>query len=158
MVYLTLVATGAIFSFCLEKSQFNSALLVLPVICNILGWTYLRNDEKVNHIGYYLKQSLLPKIAGLLEDDPKPSLENWETHREQYNRRPTKKSTQLFFDILLFCATGLAAVILFAFIHPEINLYHTIVIICELLLTLRVGIEFYFIYQSESSPTVGTHP
>ena len=50
MIYLTLGVVGAIFSFCLEKPEYNIAFLVLPFICTILGWTYFANDRKVSEI------------------------------------------------------------------------------------------------------------
>ena len=41
MIYLTLVAIGGIFSFAIENSNYNLALLVLPVSSNLQSENYV---------------------------------------------------------------------------------------------------------------------
>jgi hypothetical protein len=63
MLYVTLVAVGGISAFALEGSTNAfvpslrlSALLVIPWIGAVLGWTYVINDEKISAIGDYIKK------------------------------------------------------------------------------------------------------
>ncbi len=54
LLYVNLAAVGAIFSFALNKPDNKYALLVLPLVSVILGWTYLVNDQKNSAIGQYI--------------------------------------------------------------------------------------------------------
>lgn len=72
MIYLTLAAIGTVFSFALEKPDLNIALLVLPFLCIVLGWTYLAIDGKISAIGNYIRTCIVPKLTEHNSDDKMP--------------------------------------------------------------------------------------
>lgn len=43
LIYVNLVAVGGILSFALSQLENKHGLLIVPVVCLILGWTYLGN-------------------------------------------------------------------------------------------------------------------
>ena len=55
MIYITLGIFGSILSFALSNKTNLYALLVIPWVCLILGWTYIVNDEKISAIGKYIR-------------------------------------------------------------------------------------------------------
>ena len=97
MIYLTLVGIGAVFSFALEKPNFNIAFLVLPFMCIVLGWTYLANDEKISSIGNYIRTVLLPKIQNSNFESNKTN--SWEHFLKSDKRRNQRKLIQLIIDV-----------------------------------------------------------
>lgn len=78
IIFLTLAFIGTVFSFALEKPDLNIALLVLPFLCKVLGWTYLANDEKISAIGNYVRTCLVPKLPEHNPDDKMPISGHWE--------------------------------------------------------------------------------
>lgn len=98
LVYGTLTALGASAVFASTTSRGGLALLVVPLVCVALGWTYLRNNAKISAIGRYL--------AGVFPD-------SWETHRVSEPGRRRRKVVQLLVDVIVFVVTGAAALVLF---------------------------------------------
>ena len=62
MIYITLGIFGGILSFALSNKTNLYALLVIPWVCLILGWTYIVNDEKISAIGKYIRLTLTEKV------------------------------------------------------------------------------------------------
>jgi hypothetical protein len=62
IIYVTLGSFGAILSFAIADKVNYHALLLIPWVCVILGWTYLVNDDKISAIGRYIRDDLEKKI------------------------------------------------------------------------------------------------
>ncbi len=142
MIYLTLAAIGTVFSFALEKPDLNIALLVLPFLCIVLGWTYLSNDEKISAIGNYVRCCLVPKLAEHSSDEKLSLTGHWEDYLRQDKSRRQRKWFQLFVDLSIFCFSGLTSIIAFYLLHDIPNGYHIIISIGEGLLLLFLGFQF----------------
>jgi len=132
MIYITLGAIGAVFSYALQKPEAEIALLVLPFVCLIMGWTYLTNDYKISQMGAYIRKKLIPEILkdpNLTED----TQINWEIFNRTHNRRKRHKLLQLVVDITIFGISGVVSVMTFIVLHSELNFYHLILISLEFL-------------------------
>lgn len=105
LIYATLTSIAAVLLFAFNGVDHRSALLLLPPVCLVLGWTYLINDEKVTAIGRYIRDDLAPRLAGA------EAVLGWESTHRSDARRSERKFIQAIIDILLFCGTGIAAVI-----------------------------------------------
>lgn len=113
MIPLALAAVGALVPFALAKEEHLPALLLIPIICVILGWSYITNDEKVSHLGWYLRVKLGDWVAKLIDAPPDQVL-HWEVWHRSDDRRPERKRTQLMVDLLTFVFPGLLATGLYA--------------------------------------------
>lgn len=141
IIYLTLGIFGGILSFALSNKTNFYALLVIPWICLILGWTYLVNDEKISAIGKYIRLNLTEKIKVQTGETNIESIFGWEIVHRSDERRKRRKIEQLIIDEITFVFSGLVA--LFTFWSPDTNLPLTIHILCtfELILLVILGIE-----------------
>jgi hypothetical protein len=142
MIYLTLAAIGTVFSFALEKPDLNIALLVLPFLCIVLGWTYLVNDEKISAIGNYVRTCLVPKLTEHNPEDKLPISGHWEDFLKKDKSRRQRKWFQLFIDLSIYCFSGAISIISFYKLHGNINLYFILVSIAEGLLLLLLTYQF----------------
>jgi hypothetical protein len=129
MLYVTLVAGGALASFALGgeggaawPGPRRYALLVIPWICVILGWTYVINDEKISAIGDYIKRpgGLADRIQALIgggesggERGGRDPLFDWERAHARDGYRLLRKLFQLIVDLTTFVASGFAAIVVF---------------------------------------------
>jgi len=117
LLYVMLGAAGGILAFALSKDGPNAALLAIPWVALILGWTYLVNDEKISAIGQYIRGALEPELRNLTTSSE--SLLGWEVaHRSDQYRRE-RKFVQLCIDILTFAGSGLAAIALYLVREPQ---------------------------------------
>ncbi len=142
MIYLTLAAIGAVFSFALEKPDYDIALLVLPFSCIVLGWTYLTNDEKISAIGNYIRTCLVPKLT---EHNPydKLSLEgHWEDFLKKDKSRKQRKWFQLFIDLSIYCFSGFISIISFYKLHNTVSWYFVLISIGEGILLIFLTYQF----------------
>ncbi|MGB3508742.1 MAG: hypothetical protein WBA93_05770, partial [Microcoleaceae cyanobacterium] len=141
IIYLTLGIFGGILSFALSNKTNFYALLVIPWICLILGWTYLVNDEKISAIGKYIRLNLTEKIKVLTGETNIESIFGWEIVHRSDERRIRRKIEQLIIDEITFVFSGLVA--LFTFWSPDTNLPWMIHVLCifELILLMILGIE-----------------
>jgi len=142
MIYLTLAAIGAVFSFALENPALNIALLVLPFLCVILGWSYLSNDQKISAIGNYIRTFLVTKIT---EDNPNDKIQikgHWEDFLKKDKNRRQRKWIQLFVDLSVFCFSGIVSIISFYILHNSTNLYYIIISLTEILLLIFLSYQF----------------
>ena len=62
LLYVTLGVFGAVVSFAVSDPAHYHALLVIPWVCLILGWTYVVNDEKISSIGRHIRYTLVDKV------------------------------------------------------------------------------------------------
>jgi len=143
MIYLTLGAIGAIFSFGLEKPQFNSAFLILPFICIVLGWTYLANDEKISSIGKYFENYLIPKIDTLPPDHKLSLSDNWDSIIRKDKKRKGRKIFQLFIDLSIYCFSASLSIVAFLVLNKNIPFYLHFIIVIEVLLIIFLSVQFF---------------
>ncbi len=156
ILYVTLGLFGGILAFALSNKIDYYALLVIPWVCLILGWTYLVNDEKISAIGRYIRLTLVKKIKEQIgetnkeqkhiepkqtDDSDKESIFFWEVTHRSDRRRKRRKIEQLIIDEITFVLSGIVA--LFAFWFSVSNLHLLIHILCgiELVILLILGVE-----------------
>ncbi|MEH1945199.1 MAG: hypothetical protein V7L01_33980 [Nostoc sp.] len=145
MLYVTLGVFGAILSFALSGSSNYYALLVIPWICLILGWTYLINDEKISAIGRYIRHTLVNKIQELTGNADIESIFGWEIAHRSDKRRFRRKIEQLIIDEITFVVSGIVALLAFWFLVPQPPLAVNILCVVELVLLIILAVEI-FIY------------
>ena len=140
MIYVTLGIFGGVLSFALSNQTNFYALLVVPWVCLILGWTYLINDQKISAIGEYIRLTLSEKIKEQGYTDIE-SIFVWEIVHRSDERRKRRKIEQLIIDEITFVFSGWLA--LFAFWFSSSNLHLVIQILCgvEFILLFILGIE-----------------
>lgn len=145
MLYVTLGVFGAILSFALSGKNNYHALLVIPWICLILGWTYLINDEKISAIGRYIRYTLVNKIQELTGNADIESIFGWEIAHRSDKRRFRRKIEQLIVDEITFVVSGIVALLAFWFLVSQPPLAVTILCVLELVLLIILAVEI-FIY------------
>lgn len=95
LVYGTLTALAAAV---VAASKLPSALLLLPVITIVLGWTHLTSDHMISAAGRYLREDLGVRLSALTGQ----SALDWEHHHAGDTRRRQRKHLQLAVDLLTF--------------------------------------------------------
>jgi hypothetical protein len=125
MVFVQFVAVGAITSFVvkyLTTAHAVLALLIIPWVCVVLGWTYVVNDHMISRIGRYIRRVMDPRARELAslkqievtEDDGTteniPQLFGWEPFHRIDMRRVSRKKVQWLIDELTFFVPGVAAI------------------------------------------------
>lgn len=143
MIYLTLVATGGIFSFAFDKPDHNIAYLVLPFLCLVLGWTYLDNDIKISKIGSFVITVLLPKLKNIHPNDNILITDTWEEFLRKDPLRKKRKWFQLFIDQTIFCFSSIISLATFFLIDNSISWTHILIAIIEVLLIIFLSIQIY---------------
>jgi hypothetical protein len=97
MRYVMLVAAGFVFA---KASDMPFALLAIPWICSVLGWTYVANSRRVSDIRGYLKWTLAAKMG--------PEYFHWEKKPSQNDR-----CRRIVIDEITFVGPGLVALVAF---------------------------------------------
>ena len=115
LLYVTLGVLGGIVSFSVSGTTpaHSYALLVIPWVCLILGWTYVVNDEKISAIGRYIRHKLVDKIkvhTGYADLD---TLFGWEIAHRNDKHRKRRKILQLIVDEITFVVSGIIALCAF---------------------------------------------
>ena len=144
LLYTTLAAIGGIISFALSETDNYFALLVLPFICFVLGWTYLVNDEKISAIGRYLRINFTSTIKKMV-DESSLQIFGWEVAHRSDERRVSRKIFQFIVDEMTFVGSGLTALIANWILMPKIPKEIYFVSLIETVLLLILAIEI-FIY------------
>jgi len=90
LLYVTLVVFGGVFSYSIGDVKNIDALLVLPLVSCILGWTYLLNDEKISAIKSYLRNELSERVK-LVIDGSERDIFGWEDRAIDIDARQLKK-------------------------------------------------------------------
>jgi hypothetical protein len=97
MRYVMLVAAGFVFA---KASDMPFALLAIPWICSVLGWTYVANSRRVYSIRQYVEKELTERVGA--------TFFAWETvHQKDRGRR-------ILIDEITFAGPGVVAVIAFS--------------------------------------------
>lgn len=140
LIYASLVAAAAVVSAVLSSHDLR-ALLLLPPVALILGWTYLINDQKVSAVGHYIRCTLAPELAVLVD---RGSVFGWEEAHRGDPWRFSRKLMQLFVDLLAFCALPFTALMVYAANFPDMGLFMGVAIVeCIVLLTLAAQFLTY---------------
>ncbi|WP_242056765.1 MULTISPECIES: hypothetical protein [Oscillatoriales] len=119
LLYVTLGAFGAVISFALANTTNYYALLVIPWVCLILGWTYLVNDEKISALGRYIRLNLVEKIKEQTGHTDIESIFGWEIVHRSDRRRKRRKIEQLIIDEITFVFSGVIALVAFRFLVTQ---------------------------------------
>jgi hypothetical protein len=143
LLYVTLGVFGAVVSFAVSNSSNHYALLVIPWVCLILGWTYVVNDEKISAIGRYIRFKLVDKIKAHTGFDDLETLFGWEIAHRNDQHRQRRKIQQLIVDEITFVVSGIIALAAFWFLVPQPPIGVTILSWVELLLLIVLGIETF---------------
>lgn len=144
LLYVTLGIFGGIVSYAISKETNYYALLVLPWVCLILGWTYLVNDQKISAIGEYVKDKIAAKINNMNEfNSTDKDIFGWETFHKDDKQRKRRKIEQLIIDEVTFVFSGIAAIIAFWLLVCKPFLAINILALAELALLIILGVEVY---------------
>jgi hypothetical protein len=141
LLYVTLGLFGLIIPTAVANAANYYALLIIPWVCLILGWTYLINDEKITAIGRYIHRTLVEKVKDKTGHAEVESLFGWEIAHRSDDRRHRRKIEQLIIDQLTFVVSGIIAVIAFFLLVPNPALPIALLGGLECLLLLVLGAE-----------------
>ncbi len=119
LVYVTLGVLGAIVSFALTEASRYSALLVLPFVSFVLGWTYLVNDERVSAIGRYIRRDLSDRVRALVPAQEAEHLFGWEIAHRGDKDRKARKCRQFLVDELTFVGSGAVGLFTYWILEPS---------------------------------------
>ncbi|MEU9620358.1 hypothetical protein [Streptomyces sp. NPDC048155] len=111
LLYFTLAASTAVLAITVQNRH-AQLLLAVPVICIVLGWTYLVNDEKISAIGRYIRDQLGPRLAEL-SGTRRGAVFGWEIYHRGDANRTTRKRLQTTIDLLTYLALPMTCVIAF---------------------------------------------
>jgi hypothetical protein len=142
LLYVTLGLFGGIASFAVTTTKGSYALLVIPWICLVMGWTYLVNDEKISAIGRYIRHTLDDRLCTLMGGAADSQhLFGWETvHRDDPDRK-NRKRLQLLIDEITFVLSGLTALLAFWLPTPQTSMLLIVLSAIEALLLTGLGIK-----------------
>jgi hypothetical protein len=143
LIYVTLAALTGVLSIVVGGTDRAPVLLVLPMICLVLGWTYLVNDEKISAIGRYVRTTFSERMQALVGSKD-PELFGWEVAHRSDPRRKTRKIFQLIVDEFVFVLSGAVAIVMFWLKTADMATFWWIVA-SEIILLLVLGIQI-FIY------------
>jgi hypothetical protein len=114
LVYATLATAAAALA---AAGKLPAALLLLPVVTVVLGWTHLVTDVKVAAAGRYLRDDLSVRLSDLAGA---PVL-GWETAHRADGRRRQRRGLQLAVDMVTFPGPGLVSAIAYLIVaHPPV--------------------------------------
>ena len=102
-------------------------LLVVPVICITLGWSYVANDEKISTIGDYVREELKSRVSDAMKqensDGSASNIElseelsslifGWEGFHKGDKFKSERKVTQFIVNLLTFVLPGIIALLIF---------------------------------------------
>lgn len=110
LLYVTLATSTAVLAITVQNRH-AQVLLAVPVICLVLGWTYLVNDEKISAIARYIRDQLGPRLAEI--SDARGAVFGWEVYHRGDASRTTRKHLQTAVDLFTYLALPMACVIAF---------------------------------------------
>lgn len=104
------VAGGALLTVAAGAFQFRQpwVLLAVPVICFVIGWVNLANDQKVTAAAREARDHIAPKLAAITGD---PDILGWETRKNSDGRETERRLMWLTTNVLLFVVPSVAATI-----------------------------------------------
>jgi hypothetical protein len=103
--YTVLGTFTAVAAAAAAASKLPAALLLLPLVTLVLGWTHLATDQMISAAGRYLREDLGVRLSALAGQ---PML-GWESHHAGDTRRQQRKRLQLAADLLTFPVPALGS-------------------------------------------------
>lgn len=110
LLYFTLAAVTTVLAITVQSTQ-TQLLLAVPVVCLVLGWAYLVNDEKISAIGCYIRDQLGPRLAEL--SGAHDGVFGWEIYHRDDASRTTRKRLQTAVDLFTYLALPMICVTAF---------------------------------------------
>lgn len=107
-VYVNLAAVAAV-GYAAFEQHVAQFLLLVPLTCFVLGWTYLSNDRMITQLGRYARENLAPRLTALSATD---EVLGWEQEHSRDRRRAERKSIQLAVDLSAFCLPSAGVLVL----------------------------------------------
>jgi hypothetical protein len=141
LLYVTLGVFGTVVTFAVSNKANYYALLVIPWVCLILGWTYLVNDEKITALGRYIRLTLVEKIKQQTGNTDTESIFGWEIAHRNDQRRKRRKIEQLIIDEITFVFSGIAGLVAFWLLVSQPHWAIQVLCWIELVLLVILGIE-----------------
>lgn len=111
LMYAALAALAATLALVVQPTVRPYLLLLLPLVCVVLGWTYFVNDQKISAIGRYLGRHLAPSLGA--STNRAERVLTWEFVHCCDPLRRLDKSMQLAVDLLMFAVPALLSVVLY---------------------------------------------
>jgi hypothetical protein len=142
LLYVTLGLCSTVISFSVSNSSNYYALLIIPWVCFILGWTYVVNDEKISAIGKYIRYNFSDKVKGYTGQDL-ITLFAWETTHRDDKHRKRRKFYQLIVDEVAFVFSGMIALLIFWSHVPNSPIAVKLLSCFELISLFVLAIEIY---------------
>ncbi|MEU0711543.1 hypothetical protein ABZ508_29705 [Streptomyces lavendulocolor] len=138
LLYFTLAASTAVLALTVESGQ-THLLLAVPVICLVLGWTYLVNDEKISAVGHYIRDRLGPRLAEL--SGAPGAVFGWEVYHRDDARRTTRKRLQTAVDLFTYLVLPMICLAAF-WCSPAVRPLLVIVSLAQTLALAVLGWQF----------------
>jgi hypothetical protein len=114
-------------------------LLLLPLICLVLGWTYLTNDEKISAIGRYTRTELGPRLTTL--SAAATPVFGWEEYHRSDRLRASRKLVQTMVDLTAYIAVPAVGLIAF-WIYNSAGLVLILVSAAEAVVLGGLAVQF----------------
>lgn len=148
LLYVTLGLFGTVLALALGEKANPYALLVLPWVSLVLGWTYLVNDQKITAIGQYIRYMLVEKISSLAcragaDIGEIESIFGWEVAHRSDRGRKRRKVEQLIIDEITFVFSGVIALISFWILTPQMHELAKVLGWLEVILLVILAIELF---------------
>ncbi|MBD2445853.1 hypothetical protein H6G76_01535 [Nostoc sp. FACHB-152] len=150
LLYVTLALFGTVLALAIGEKANPYALLVLPWVSLVLGWTYVVNDQKITAIGQYIRYTLVEKISTLAcragaDIGEIESIFGWEIAHRSDKRRKRRKIEQLIIDEIAFVFSGIVGLVAFWIFVRQIFWFVQVFCVVEFILLVILGVEI-FIY------------
>ncbi|MEU2929398.1 hypothetical protein ABZ636_30730 [Streptomyces sp. NPDC007251] len=110
LLYVTLASVTGVIAISLQGKN-TDLLLALPLVCIVLGWTYLVNDEKISAIGRYIRTELGPRLTGLSAAET--PIFGWEVYHRSDRLRIPRKLMQALVDMTAYIAVPAIGLVAF---------------------------------------------
>lgn len=133
LTYAGLAALTATLALVVQPAGRPHLLLLLPLVCVVLGWTYLANDQKISAIGGYLRRHLAPALVAA--GGREAAVLAWESVHRCAPLRRLDKFLQLAVDLLMFVVPSLLSIALY-WTADDVRADLLVVSIVEALITL----------------------
>jgi hypothetical protein len=143
LIYVTLGVFGAIMSFAITEKSRYPALLVLPLVSLVLGWTYLVNDEKVSAIGRYIRHDLGDRMAALFAPGDTHAFFGWEIAHRDDRHRKARKRRQFVVDELTFVGSGAVGLGTYCILEPGPSWHSCVVFALGVVMLVSIAVDIF---------------
>lgn len=144
LIYLTLAMYGTIFSFSLVNDGYLYILLFLPIVSFILAWIYVINDEKISHIGSYIRNVLSKNIIKEVDTVENREIFGWEIYHRTDSLRKFRKFTQFSVEQITFFIFPFSSIIFFLIYNSSFNFPILILVSIDVFISLSLSTLIIF--------------